>query len=53
MITSNVPTIKGGALNPISVQKMKRISQIAKQNRLPVISMIQTVRILNLLQFIL
>eukprot|EP01114_Cavostelium_apophysatum_P013006 TRINITY_DN3061_c0_g1_i2.p1 TRINITY_DN3061_c0_g1~~TRINITY_DN3061_c0_g1_i2.p1 ORF type:complete len:544 (+),score=79.24 TRINITY_DN3061_c0_g1_i2:64-1632(+) len=42
MITASVYTIKGGSLNAASAEKGRRISEIAFQNRLPVVSLIQT-----------
>lgn len=42
IITANVASIRGGALNAYSVKKMKRIATIAQENRLPVISFIET-----------
>jgi acetyl-CoA carboxylase carboxyltransferase component len=44
MITANVPTMAGGASNEISVQKGLRLHSIAVENRLPTISLTQTVR---------
>ncbi|MBI2603747.1 MAG: acyl-CoA carboxylase subunit beta [Deltaproteobacteria bacterium] len=37
LIHANVPTVKGGALNQISVQKSARLNEIARENKLPVI----------------
>jgi acetyl-CoA carboxylase carboxyltransferase component len=37
LVNANIPTQKGGALNEISVQKSKRMDEIALQNKLPVI----------------
>eukprot|EP01116_Phalansterium_solitarium_P017058 TRINITY_DN4115_c1_g1_i11.p1 TRINITY_DN4115_c1_g1~~TRINITY_DN4115_c1_g1_i11.p1 ORF type:complete len:551 (-),score=255.80 TRINITY_DN4115_c1_g1_i11:81-1733(-) len=42
MVTASVPTLKGGAMNEVSVVKGRRIAEIAWQNRLPVISMVQS-----------
>eukprot|EP00027_Filamoeba_sp_ATCC50430_P012275 CAMPEP_0168578114 /NCGR_PEP_ID=MMETSP0413-20121227/21157_1 /TAXON_ID=136452 /ORGANISM="Filamoeba nolandi, Strain NC-AS-23-1" /LENGTH=484 /DNA_ID=CAMNT_0008611933 /DNA_START=15 /DNA_END=1466 /DNA_ORIENTATION=- len=42
MITSSVPTIKGGSVNPVTSAKSKRIGEIVMENRLPVISMVQS-----------
>ena len=35
MIIANDPTVKGGAINPWTVKKIFRASQIAEENRLP------------------
>lgn len=37
VINANVPTLKGGALNYVSVLKSQRLDVIAKENRLPTI----------------
>ncbi len=37
LINANVPTIKGGAFNEVSVIKATRLDEIALENRLPVI----------------
>eukprot|EP01100_Stratorugosa_tubuloviscum_P003582 TRINITY_DN186_c0_g2_i1.p1 TRINITY_DN186_c0_g2~~TRINITY_DN186_c0_g2_i1.p1 ORF type:complete len:569 (-),score=297.49 TRINITY_DN186_c0_g2_i1:13-1674(-) len=42
MVSASVPTIKGGAINEISVLKSLRAAQIAIENCLPCISLIQT-----------
>lgn len=44
MVTASVSTIKGGAMNEISVIKSLRLGEIAYENRLPCISLIQSVR---------
>jgi acetyl-CoA carboxylase carboxyltransferase component len=44
MVSASVSTIKGGAMNEISVMKSLRLSEIAYENRLPCISLIQSVR---------
>ena len=44
MITANVYSMKGGSINHVAVEKGARIAEIAFQNRLPVISLIQTVQ---------
>ena len=43
LITTYIPTIKGGATNEHSLRKSLRIMEIAEQNRLPLISFIETV----------
>lgn len=42
LITASEATIKGGAINEIGVRKSARLSQIAEQNRLPSISLIES-----------
>lgn len=42
MITSNVYTIKGGSLNEASLFRGGRASEIARENRLPTVSLIQS-----------
>ncbi|KAL7748905.1 hypothetical protein RI367_005819 [Sorochytrium milnesiophthora] len=46
MILANVPTLAGGASNEVTVLKSLRSQEIALENRLPVISLVQTVRVL-------
>ena len=42
LIVANDPTIKGGASNPWTVRKILRCNDIAKQNRLPVVSLVES-----------
>lgn len=42
MICANVPTIKGGALNPITVRKLRRIAVISQENRLPFVYLVES-----------
>ncbi|MCZ4498826.1 MAG: Propionyl-CoA carboxylase [Marmoricola sp.] len=42
MITANDPTVKGGASNPWTVKKIFRASQIAEENRLPTVSLVES-----------
>ena len=42
MITANDCTVKGGAVNEAGMQKSRRVADIAAQNRLPGISMIES-----------
>ena len=42
MITASESTVKGGAINEMGVRKSGRMSEIAEQNRLPSISMIES-----------
>jgi acetyl-CoA carboxylase carboxyltransferase component len=42
MITANDPTVKGGASNPWTLKKTFRASQIAAENGLPMISLVES-----------
>ena len=42
MITANDPTVKGGASNPWTVKKIFRASQIAEENRLPTVALVES-----------
>lgn len=42
MIIANDPTSRGGASNPWTVKKLFRINEICEQNRLPVISLVES-----------
>ncbi|MCD6640294.1 MAG: acyl-CoA carboxylase subunit beta [Nocardioides sp.] len=42
MITANDPTVKGGASNPWTLKKTFRASQIAEENGLPSISLVES-----------
>ncbi|HEX8780966.1 MAG TPA: acyl-CoA carboxylase subunit beta [Nocardioides sp.] len=42
MISANDPTVKGGASNPWTVKKIFRASQIAEENGLPTISLVES-----------
>jgi acetyl-CoA carboxylase carboxyltransferase component len=42
MITANDATVQGGAINSWAVKKTRRISEIALENRLPVVSMVES-----------
>jgi acetyl-CoA carboxylase carboxyltransferase component len=42
LIVANDPTVKGGTSNPWTLRKILRTNQIAFQNRLPVISMVES-----------
>jgi len=42
LIVANDPTVKGGTSNPWTLKKILRANQIAFQNRLPVISMVES-----------
>ncbi|MFT3873814.1 MAG: acyl-CoA carboxylase subunit beta [Nocardioides sp.] len=42
VITANDPTVKGGASNPWTVKKIFRAAQIAEENNLPTISLVES-----------
>ncbi|TXJ04013.1 MAG: acyl-CoA carboxylase subunit beta, partial [Aeromicrobium sp.] len=42
MIIANDPTVKGGASNPVTVKKGFRAAQIAHENRLPTINLVES-----------
>ncbi|WP_205473087.1 acyl-CoA carboxylase subunit beta [Nocardioides sp. SYSU D00038] len=42
MITANDPSVKGGASNPWTVKKLFRAAQIAEENGLPTISLVES-----------
>lgn len=42
MLVGNDPTVKGGTSNPWTLKKLLRINQIAFENRLPVISLVES-----------
>ncbi|GAA5106291.1 acyl-CoA carboxylase subunit beta [Alloalcanivorax gelatiniphagus] len=42
LISANDPTVKGGASNPWTVKKIFRASQIAEENNLPTISLVES-----------
>lgn len=42
MIVANDPTVKGGASNPWTTKKILRANEIAGQNRLPLISLVES-----------
>src|ERR1700709_562331 len=42
LITANDPTVKGGASNPWSLKKGFRASQIAEENRLPTVALVES-----------
>ena len=45
MITANIPTLSGGAINECTVLKGTRVHEICLQNRLPCINLTQSVRV--------
>lgn len=42
MIIAHDPTVKGGSSNPVTVRKIFRANQIAGQNRLPTITLVES-----------
>ncbi|QNG19726.1 acyl-CoA carboxylase subunit beta [Rhodococcus triatomae] len=42
LIVANDPTVRGGASNPWTLRKVFRANEIAQQNRLPVISLVES-----------
>ncbi len=42
MIVANDPTVKGGSSNPVTVKKGFRAAQIAQENRLPSINLVES-----------
>jgi acetyl-CoA carboxylase carboxyltransferase component len=42
MITANDPTVRGGASNPWTVKKLFRAAQIARENRLPQVHLVES-----------
>lgn len=42
LVVANDPTVKGGTSNPWTLRKILRANQIALQNRLPVISLVES-----------
>src|ERR1041384_5240084 len=42
MITANDPSVKGGASNPWTVKKIFRASQIAEENDLPTVALVES-----------
>ena len=42
LVVSNDPTVKGGTSNPWTLKKILRANQIALQNRLPVVSLVES-----------
>jgi acetyl-CoA carboxylase carboxyltransferase component len=42
MLIANDPTVRGGATNPVSAKKAGRAMEIARQNRLPLINLVES-----------
>src|SRR6476469_269084 len=42
MLIANDPTVRGGATNPMTAKKVQRAMEIARENRLPVINLVES-----------
>jgi acyl-CoA carboxylase subunit beta len=42
VIVANDPTVRGGAVNPYGLKKTRRLGQIAAENRLPLINLVES-----------
>ncbi len=42
MVIANDPTVRGGAVNPITLRKSNRLGEIAAKNRLPIINLVES-----------
>jgi acetyl-CoA carboxylase carboxyltransferase component len=42
VIVANDPTVRGGAVNPYGLKKTRRAGEIARQNRLPLINLVES-----------
>jgi len=42
MVIANDPTVRGGAVNPYTLRKTRRLGQIAAQNRLPLLNLVES-----------
>jgi acetyl-CoA carboxylase carboxyltransferase component len=42
MIIANDPTVEGGAVNPYTVEKIRRAARIASVNRLPLVNLVES-----------
>src|SRR5579872_687637 len=42
MVSANDPTVRGGATNPFTMRKSSRLSDIALENRLPSVSLVES-----------
>src|SRR6266571_4225343 len=42
VMIANDPTVRGGAINPYSLRKTQRLGQIAAENRLPLINLVES-----------
>ena len=42
LVSANDPTVRGGATNPFTMRKSSRLADIALENRLPSISLVES-----------
>jgi acetyl-CoA carboxylase carboxyltransferase component len=42
LIIANDPTVRGGAVNPYGLRKTRRLAQLAAENRLPLINLVES-----------
>jgi len=42
LLVANDPTVRGGATNPVTAKKVSRAMQIARENRLPLINLVES-----------
>src|SRR2546430_1256881 len=42
VIVANDPTVRGGAVNPYTLRKTRRLGQIAAENRLPLVNLVES-----------
>ncbi len=42
MISANDPTVRGGTINPLSVRKSLRAMEISRENRLPLVNLVES-----------
>jgi acetyl-CoA carboxylase carboxyltransferase component len=42
MLVANDPTVRGGATNPVTAKKVGRAMEIARENRLPLINLVES-----------
>ncbi len=42
LVIANDPTVRGGAVNPYALRKTQRLSQIAAENRLPTVNLVES-----------
>ncbi len=42
MLVANDPTVRGGATNPVTAKKVGRAMQIARENRLPLVNLVES-----------
>ncbi|HWB35388.1 MAG TPA: carboxyl transferase domain-containing protein, partial [Rugosimonospora sp.] len=41
LVIANDPTVRGGAVNPYALRKTQRLGQIADENRLPLVNLVE------------